>query len=511
MITLLRQATFWAIVPAVAQGLPDLCPAHARLACPPRINHQHLAPGAFSLGAKYLLEARPSGISNRSGQPAVLEHPLDVQAFRSDQTESTNQTNSHLVVVFLAKVGHTGVQLGNLLASLPAVAPAFLLPAEASTQPSQLWEFSLEVLGIDNRLAVAGGQEVRESDINANLRVRLLNDIQFAKVAGKDHEPLATFTLGGDRFDFALPRAVKLDLHNANVLQIQAVARDPAAVAVRGELKTVKVVSTLESGKTSFGGLCLHSAKEVGVSFVEAAHSPLCSREVDFCVELVCPTSRLEPLGLVVKSNRLAGELVSLDALRQAFVVQAPVSLQGNRELALLISVGEQAIFECLAHESPAFLVLDIPCDNGLANRSNRASVVTPAPKGRKPAPQLTKFLPERSGRVPLDPVDNLGHANSWATFKKNVHVIRHHTEIVHGDLQLETFLPDQLTKPVLNRSNKDGPPVLGAPHNVVLQAENCAGVFAVSRFHTALYACQINTVHLEPENILEGAHSPVA
>ena len=511
MITLLRQATLWAIVPAVTQGLPDLCPAHTRLACPPRINHQHLAPGAFSLGAKYLLEARPSGISNRSGQPAVLEHPLDVQAFRSDQAKSTNQTNSHLVVVFLAKVGHTGVQLGNLLASLPAVAPAFLLPAETSAQPSQLREFGLEVLGIGSRLAVASGQEVRESDINANLRVRLLNDIQFTKVAGKDHEPLVTFTLGGDRFDFALPRAVKLDSHHANMLDAQAVARDPAAVAVRGELKAVKVVSTLESREPGFGSLCLHSAKEVGVSLLQPSHCCLRRTEVDAPVILIRLTGQLEPCGLFGVLDRLAGELVSLDALRQAFVVQAAVSLQGNRELALLIGVGEQAIFECLAHESPAFLVLDIPCDNGLANRSNRASVVTPAPKGRKPAPQFTKFLPEHSGRAPLDPVDNLGHANSWATFKENVHVIRHHTEVVHGDLQLETFLPDQLTKPVLNRSNKDGPPVLGAPHNVVLQAENCAGVFAVSGLHTALYACQINTVHLEPKNILEGAHSPVA
>ena len=144
MITLLRQATLWAIVPAVTQGLSDLCAADAQLACPAWIDHQHLAPSTFSLGAKYLLKPGPSGISNRPGQPAVPEHSLNVQAFRSDQAEATNQTNSHLVVVFLAKVGHTGVQLGHLLAGLAPVAPALLFAGETSAQPAQFRQLVLE-------------------------------------------------------------------------------------------------------------------------------------------------------------------------------------------------------------------------------------------------------------------------------------------------------------------------------------------------------------------------------
>jgi len=275
MITLLRQATFWAIVPAVTQGLSDLRPADARLACPSRINHQHLTPGTFSLGAQYLLEAVPSGISNRSGQPAVPEHPLDVQAFRSDQAESTNQTNSHLVVVFLAKVGHTGMQFGHLLAGFPAVAPALLLPAQAPAQPPQLGKFGLKVFGIGDRLAFAGGQEVRKADIDSNLRVRLLDDVQFAKVAGEDYEPLIAFTLGGDRLDYALPRTVKLNFYRADVLQVQTTSNNITPVAIFRELKAVEVVTPLESGETRLGGLRLHPAKEVLVRLLQPPHCRL--------------------------------------------------------------------------------------------------------------------------------------------------------------------------------------------------------------------------------------------
>jgi hypothetical protein len=43
----------------------------------------------------------------------------------------------------------------------------------------------------------------------------------------------------------------------------------------------------------------------------------------------------------------------------------------------------------------------------------------------------------------------------------------------------------------------------------VVLEAENCTSVFAVSGFHTALYDWQADNVQVGPKKFEEGAHSP--
>ena len=509
MITLLRQATLWAIVPAVTQGLSDLCAADARLACPAWIDHQHLAPGAFSLGAKYLLKSGPSGISNRPGQPAVPEHSLNVQAFRSDQAEATNQTNSHLVVVFLAKVGHTGVQLGHLPAGLAPIAPTLLLAAEAPAQSTQFRQFLLEESGIVDRLPLTGGEEVRQANINSDLRVHPLRDVQFAQITGQNDKPLATFPLDAQGLDVTLPGAVELYTDCADVLKAQAIASNPATVAVRGELKAVEEIPALESWEPGLGSLRLHPAEEVGVRLFEAAHGSLRCTEVDAGVESVYQLRSLKPARLLGVLDRFARQLESLNTLGKAFVVQPAMRLQGNCQFTLLVGVGEEAVFECLAHELPPLLVLDVPCHNRAGNRSNRPGVITATPKCWEPAPQFGKLLAQHPGSETLDPVDYLSDTQCRVAFYKQVNMIRHDAEVVDNHIQLATLLVNQADKPLSNLPGENRAAVLWAPHDVVLEAENCTSVFAVSGFHTALYGWQADNVQLGPKKFEEGAHSP--
>lgn len=509
MITLLRQATLWAIVPAVTQGLSDLCAADAQLACPSWIDHQHLAPGAFSLGAKYLLKPGPSGISNRPGQPSVPEHPLDVQAFRSDQAVATNQTNSHLVVVFLAKVGHTGVQLGHLLAGLAPIAPTLLLAGKTPAQPAQFRQFLLEEPGIGDRLALTGGEEVRQADINSNLGMHPLRDVQFAQITGQNNKPLAALPLDAQGLNVTLPRTVELYTDCADVLKAQTIAGDSATITVRGEFEAVKEIPALESGKPCLGSLRLHPAEEIGVRLFEAAHGGLRCAEVDAGVKGVCELRSLEPARLLGVLDRLARQLERLDALGKAFVVQPAVRLQRNRQFTLLVGVGEEAVFECLAHGLPPLLVLDVPCHNRTGNRPNRPGVIAATPKRWEPAPQFGKLLAQHPGSEPLDPVDYLSDTQCRVTFYKQVDMIRHDAEVVDGHVQFATLLVNQADKPLLNLPGENRAAVLRAPHNVVLEAENCTSVFAVSGFHTALYDWQADNVQVGPKKFEEGAHSP--
>ena len=59
----------------------------------------------------------------------------------------------------------------------------------------------------------------------------------------------------------------------------------------------------------------------------------------------------------------------------QTDVIQSPMSFQGARQFPLLVDVGKQAVFESSPHLL-AFLVFDVPLDNGLADGPYRACAV---------------------------------------------------------------------------------------------------------------------------------------
>jgi len=91
MIPIERQAAMGAIVLANRQVFMNrLAAAAALLGCPPGIDFHDLHAGSFGLAVQNADEAVPASIGNRSVEPVILKHPLDVKAFHRDETVSTD-------------------------------------------------------------------------------------------------------------------------------------------------------------------------------------------------------------------------------------------------------------------------------------------------------------------------------------------------------------------------------------------------------------------------------------
>jgi hypothetical protein len=78
----------------------DLATTAALLTCPAGIDLDHFSPGSRSLGLQYADKSGPADISNRLGESVVPQHPLDVEAFHSNQPIAIKQKIRNFVYVF---------------------------------------------------------------------------------------------------------------------------------------------------------------------------------------------------------------------------------------------------------------------------------------------------------------------------------------------------------------------------------------------------------------------------
>ena len=122
----------------------DLPTRGAQLTCVFRIYAYHCDTGTFSLVSQDALERCPSNVRDRLGESTVLDHALDVQAFRSNHPESTGQFVSGFEVKLPADVFNFGVEFLDFLYCFAVVTSKFLFSGKAALSPSQLGEFRLQ-------------------------------------------------------------------------------------------------------------------------------------------------------------------------------------------------------------------------------------------------------------------------------------------------------------------------------------------------------------------------------
>jgi len=117
----------------------------------------------------------------------------------------------------------------------------------------------------------------------------------------------------------------------------------------------------------------------------------------------------------------------------------------------------------------------------------HRPGVVVPAPQGRESGPERGELLPEHSGRVALEAVDDLGHGSRGVALREKVDVIGHHFEGADLHAKLAALLGQESTQPIGDGIDQDGPTILRAPHDVVLERVGCAGVLTITSVHAAI------------------------
>lgn len=207
----------------------------ALLACSSGINFHELHTSLFSFVAQYAQKAGPTGIADCSAESTAPEHPLDVQAFRRNQTVSKDQTASNLIVMLAPQTLDASVNLLKTANSLAAIRSALPLAGNGTASNSQLGQGGFEIARVGFVLTVAGGQKRFQADVDTDGRCNRRLNPRLAEVARRDDVPLACLSLQGKRFNFSFNGPMQLYTDYADVLNSQTIIGQPASVTIHWE------------------------------------------------------------------------------------------------------------------------------------------------------------------------------------------------------------------------------------------------------------------------------------
>lgn len=323
--------------------LNDFTTLAAFLACVASVNFNHQSPGAFSLGLENLKERVPPCIRDRAAEPAVLEHPCDVQALRSDQSVSVNEMLRNFVVHVPAAVRDLRVQPLDLELGFASAIPAFLLSGEVTLDNAEASQRRFEVADVAERLAVGRGDEGFQANVDPD-SARLVVDDRIGEFNRERDIPLAGSPDDGRGLDLSIrwKFAVPADADCPDVLESQFVVYDLCPVRIP-EHKRVESVGRLKSRK-AWGRSTFNPGKESLerlVQFSQGLLSGRCIHRREMRIEL--PLNR-QPSGLLVEVPVLSMKLPTHDPAIKGSVVESPVSLQRPLKFAALVYVREQAV-----------------------------------------------------------------------------------------------------------------------------------------------------------------------
>jgi hypothetical protein len=475
----------------------------------PGIDFHEFDPGTFGLGSKRQNEVAPGNIADRPAQPIVLEQFVDAQALDRDKSVATDQFQSSLVMMLASEVRHSCVGPGNLLASFAAVLAVPFFTGEASLFPAKLRKCCFEVPRIGLFLARVRGEKRGQPDVDSDSGIGRRLNLYVSEIAREDHIPLVGFPNQSDGLDLTFDRSMQFDPDRPDVLDAEPLPVELDSVAVSGELDRIESVSSFEPRESGFLA-CFDSSKECDVGFVKSPHCRLGAAEVEASEERIHPSFVLEPTRAIRIADRRFVDLVGKLSVIKADIVQATMRFEHRFKLSLLILVCPESELECPSHRLLSFLICDIALNRCSRDVTDRAGEVTPAPKRRQSGSQRGELLPQYPRCKSFQPVHDLGNAERWIAFHEEVNVVGHDLEGVNRHAQLSGLLIKQDPQAMLDIASQNGPSILRAPHDVILEREDGPLVFSVSVVHALDYTTDRQLVKCLVSRE-ECGHSPVA
>jgi len=455
----------------------------AHLACASRINFHHCDTGAFSLVSQDRQETAPGSIRDCSTEPAVPEHPCDVQVFHCDQSMATDQIQCGFMMVISTFVCDFSIKGANDFDRLAPIRPAFLLTADSSLSPTQGREFFLEIARIFNDITIRGGEEVLDPDINTHGREFVGFNGYIAEITGEDDIPSVVLALERCGLNSALYGTMDFAANFANVLNAKSVIPESDAVAISGELNTVEPVPVLKAWITRFPSR-FDTAVESLKCPAELPHGGLCRGEVEALVVGIGFSLVLEPGRLLVIVYADTVIFIGGFTLFKTGVVEPSVSLEHDAEFALLINIGEETELESFAHDLLALLAFYVFAYRRVGHAAYRGNEVTPAPKCRQTGTQTCKLVSKDMRGISLEPLGYFRRAPARVSLYEQVNMLGHNLQSVNRHLNLDSLFSKEGFQPAGDLSFKHRTSILRTPHEVVLEAENSSGVFSVSSIH---------------------------
>jgi hypothetical protein len=341
-----------------SQRLPHYLPALAALLAGVLwVNQYHLGAGAFSLAYQDAQETGPAGICDTARQPAVLHHPLDVEAFRSDGAVSVNQRTSGLVVHVPADFSHLCMESSDpTLNTLAAIAAAFA-PSQCPLMTAKLWQGTFKRTAITERFTVGCGNETIKANVDAN-SIGLGSGCGARYFYGEHCIPLSGIPQYGQGLNLSIFRQlpVPLDADGADVLEAQFVS-DQLEAIVDAVGKRIESVCTFESRVSGFRSDTA-SAEEGRESLIQLAERLFGRLRVDAGKIRAESPLNCKPAGLLEIAPILSSRFPTQELAVKRTVVEMAMRFERGCQLSFLVGVCPQAK---LVHSQHAFSIA-IPC-----------------------------------------------------------------------------------------------------------------------------------------------------
>lgn len=248
-ITINRNPTVRAVMSSMPQLLRNSFAALvALLACASGVNSHERLSGPFSLIKKSFRELIPSCVTNTFGEPA-FHHPLDIQVLNGNQVVRLNNDFRQFMGEVRPAIGNLQMQASQSLLGLQSPLAAFLLPSKRTIRATELPFQPAELPRGWNAVAVRGGDERIQSDVDANRgNNRHLAGQRLSVVNQNLGEP----PIGAANDSQGLLRA--LDIPQVATVDVSEFRNEHHAVACvvpsRGAVDRMPAVSALESRKS---------------------------------------------------------------------------------------------------------------------------------------------------------------------------------------------------------------------------------------------------------------------
>lgn len=334
-----NRQVFWHLFAALA----------ALLACTAWIDFHNLNTGAFSLVFQDTDEASPASISDRFGQPMVLEHISYVQAFHRDQAVSKDQTNRDLIMMLATDIAYAGVDLLKFDAGLAAVLGANSFSGNGPLRYAQARKFGFEMPWVLFSASVTGCQEVYQPNVDSCRWFISSNNRDVRQFTQRDYVPFSQFSLQCDIPNGSHNRSVQVNTDCSHKLNPEPVTSQANTVAVRCEPNAVELISSLIPWKPWFLSMG-YAAEEVSEAFIQSPHCDLCGREIEPLEILIREALLFEPPRTIDRCYRgpqcIPGELPHAEA----FIVQSPMRFKHDAQFAILVGVSPESVFEGAEH-----------------------------------------------------------------------------------------------------------------------------------------------------------------
>lgn len=335
----------------------QLAASRTDLGCSRRIDFNELSTGTFSLVPEHFLEEVPSGVTDAFAEPFVLDHAFNVQFFYCNKIKFFDYFRGFLVTEIKPFVLYFLVMFSQKSDGFSPPVTASFLSGNRPLEPSQLsLRFSVQAR-IINFVARVVGIKVSEPYVQAD---RLIDrGKEFGRHLNiKAGVPFTKFLGDAESLYFSWNTAMPLDLHEADILQVEPFIFDATTIPIGAVEECRKLLSRLESWESRFLSASEPFEKCL-VGFIYPSDCLLGRAAIAFSNTPILSKDRQIINCLVIIRQRGLAFLPDILPVSQTLIIYIPVPFKLLVELLSLflvrikpVFIGSNHLFACLTFNS---------------------------------------------------------------------------------------------------------------------------------------------------------------